>query len=86
MATVILARHGRTAANNGGVLAGRTKGVHLDETGVAQARAAAGRLDGLQLAAVVTSPLERCRETARSHAAGTATNSSGGRSTNVAGT
>ena len=64
MATVILARHGRTTANTGGVLAGRTKGVHLDETGEAQARAAAERLDGLSLAAVVTSPLERCRETA----------------------
>jgi len=65
MATVILARHGRTAANATGVLAGRSKGVHLDDTGMAQARAAAERLTGLQLAAVVTSPLERCRETAK---------------------
>jgi probable phosphomutase (TIGR03848 family) len=65
MATVILARHGRTAANATGVLAGRTKGVSLDEQGVAQARAAAERLSGLPLAAIVTSPLERCRETAR---------------------
>jgi probable phosphomutase (TIGR03848 family) len=65
MATVILARHGRTAANATGVLAGRSKGVHLDDTGTAQARAAAERLTGLPLAAVVTSPLERCRETAR---------------------
>jgi probable phosphomutase (TIGR03848 family) len=65
MATVILARHGRTAANATGVLAGRSKGVHLDDTGNAQARAAAERLTGLELATVVTSPLERCRETAR---------------------
>lgn len=65
MATVILARHGRTAANAGGVLAGRSKGVHLDDTGTSQAQAAAERLAGLELAAVVTSPLERCRETAR---------------------
>jgi probable phosphomutase (TIGR03848 family) len=65
MATVILARHGRTAANATGVLAGRTKGVHLDDTGIAQAKAAAERLTGLQLATVVTSPLERCRETSR---------------------
>ncbi len=65
MATVILARHGRTAANATGVLAGRSKGVHLDDTGTAQARAAAERLSGLELALVVTSPLERCRETAR---------------------
>ena len=65
MATVILARHGRTTANATGVLAGRTKGVHLDEKGVEQARAAAERLAGLRLAGVVSSPLERCRETAR---------------------
>jgi len=64
MATVILARHGRTAANATGVLAGRSKGVHLDDTGTAQVRAAAQRITGLDLAAVVTSPLERCRETA----------------------
>jgi len=65
MATVILARHGRTAANASGVLAGRAKGVHLDDIGTAQSRAAAERLTGLDLAAVVTSPLERCRETAK---------------------
>jgi probable phosphomutase (TIGR03848 family) len=65
MPTLILARHGRTTANASGVLAGRTKGVHLDERGLEQAKAAAGRLVDLALAAVVTSPLERCRETAR---------------------
>lgn len=65
MATVILARHGRTTANASGVLAGRGKGVHLDEHGLEQARAAGERLAGLPLAAIVTSPLERCRETAR---------------------
>jgi 2,3-bisphosphoglycerate-dependent phosphoglycerate mutase len=71
MATVILTRHGRTAANASGVLAGRSKGVHLDDLGREQARAAAGRLEGLPLAAVVTSPLERCRETAKLLAPGT---------------
>jgi probable phosphomutase (TIGR03848 family) len=65
MATMVLARHGRTTANNSGVLAGRSKGVHLDDRGVEQAVAAGARLAGLPLAAVVTSPLERCRETAR---------------------
>jgi probable phosphomutase (TIGR03848 family) len=65
MATLILARHGRTTANATGVLAGRSKGVHLDDTGVEQARAAAERLAGVPLAAVVSSPLERCRETSR---------------------
>lgn len=65
MALVILARHGRTTANATGVLAGRTKGVGLDERGVEQARAAGERLARLPLAAIVTSPLERCRQTAR---------------------
>jgi probable phosphomutase (TIGR03848 family) len=64
MATVILVRHGRTTANVSGTLAGRLKGVRLDETGLSQAGAAAERLAGVSLAAVVTSPLERCRETA----------------------
>lgn len=65
MPTVILARHGRTRANATGVLAGRTSGVRLDDRGREQAAAAAERLAGLELAAVVTSPLTRCRETAR---------------------
>jgi probable phosphomutase (TIGR03848 family) len=65
MATMVLARHGRTTANTSGVLAGRSRGVHLDKQGVEQAVAAGERLAGLPLAAVVTSPLERCRETAR---------------------
>jgi len=64
MATVILARHGRTAANASGVLAGRSPGVRLDDVGVKQAEDAAARLAGLPLAAAVTSPLERCKDTA----------------------
>jgi probable phosphomutase (TIGR03848 family) len=65
MATVILVRHGRTTANASGVLAGRTPGVHLDETGRQQAAAAAERLSGLTLARIVSSPMERCKETAQ---------------------
>ena len=64
MATLILARHGRTTANATGVLAGRSKGVRLDVTGLSQARAAGERLASLPLAAIVSSPLERCRQTA----------------------
>ena len=64
MATVILVRHGRTAANAAAVLAGRSKGVHLDEVGNEQALLAAQRLAGVRLARLVTSPLERTRETA----------------------
>ena len=64
MATLILVRHGRTTANTRGVLAGRTPGVRLAEAGEAQATAVAARLAGVPLARLVTSPLERCRQTA----------------------
>ncbi|HEX7744810.1 MAG TPA: MSMEG_4193 family putative phosphomutase, partial [Micromonosporaceae bacterium] len=62
VATLLLLRHGRTAANADGGLAGRQP-VELDETGREQAMAVGKRLAGLPLAAVVTSPLIRCRQT-----------------------
>jgi probable phosphomutase (TIGR03848 family) len=68
--TVILLRHGRTTANTGGVLAGWTPGVQLDETGTAQAAAVGERLAKVPLAAVVSSPLERCAQTAAAVASG----------------
>jgi probable phosphomutase (TIGR03848 family) len=64
VATVLLVRHGLTAMT-GPVLAGHTPGVHLDERGQAQAAAVAARLAPVPLATVVTSPLERCVETAQ---------------------
>ncbi|CAM3236243.1 MSMEG_4193 family putative phosphomutase [Nocardioides dubius] len=64
MATVILLRHGRSTANTGGVLAGRSLGVSLDEHGRAQAVAAAERVAGLRLSGVFSSPMERCQQTA----------------------
>lgn len=60
----LLVRHGRTTANASGTLAGWTPGVDLDDVGRDQVRALAGRLAGLPLRAVVTSPLLRCRSTA----------------------
>jgi probable phosphomutase (TIGR03848 family) len=65
MATVILVRHGRTTANAAGILAGRTAGVKLDDVGLAQAQRTAERLAGVPLAGLVSSPLERTRQTAR---------------------
>ncbi|MGH3327148.1 MAG: histidine phosphatase family protein [Streptomycetales bacterium] len=64
MTTVLLTRHGRSSANASGVLAGWTPGVCLDERGREQANGLAARLSPLPLAAVVSSPLERCLETA----------------------
>jgi len=65
MATLILVRHGRTTANAAGILAGRTAGVRLDKVGRDQAVRTAERLAVVPLVAVVSSPLERCRQTAR---------------------
>jgi probable phosphomutase (TIGR03848 family) len=64
VATLILLRHGRTASNAGGTLAGHQP-TELDEAGRAQAVAVGQRLAAarLSLAAVVTSPLIRCRQT-----------------------
>jgi probable phosphomutase (TIGR03848 family) len=62
VATVLLLRHGRTTANADGGLAGR-RPVELDEIGRAQAAAVGQRLTAVPLAAVVTSPLIRCRQT-----------------------
>ena len=62
--TCLLIRHGRTSANAQGVLAGCSPGVHLDEKGREQAQHVAQRLHKVSLAGIVTSPLERTRQTA----------------------
>ncbi|MEU1424920.1 histidine phosphatase family protein [Kitasatospora sp. NPDC005751] len=63
MPTLLLVRHGRSTANTAGILAGWTPGVDLDDTGREQAAALAGRLAAIPVAQVVSSPLERCRQT-----------------------
>lgn len=65
MATVILVRHGRSSANTAGVLAGRLPGVKLDDRGHEQASTTAERLAAVNLVAAVSSPLERCKQTAK---------------------
>ena len=66
---VLLVRHGQTPTT-GSTLPGRAPGLHLAETGQAQAQAAADRIAALKdVAAVYASPLERTRETAKPIAA-----------------
>jgi probable phosphomutase (TIGR03848 family) len=67
--TVVLVRHGLTSMT-GPVLAGRTLGLHLDERGQGQAARLAERLAGVKLTAIVSSPLDRCLETAGAIAQG----------------
>ncbi|HEX4833886.1 MAG TPA: histidine phosphatase family protein [Trebonia sp.] len=68
MTTVLLVRHGLTAST-GQVLTGWTPGIGLDDRGRAQAKALAERLAKVPLAAVVSSPLDRCQQTAAEIAA-----------------
>ncbi|WP_250279121.1 histidine phosphatase family protein [Frankia sp. Cppng1_Ct_nod] len=63
MTTVLLVRHGLTAVT-GSVLLGWTPGVGLDDRGRQQAQALAQRLASVPLTAIVSSPLQRCQETA----------------------
>lgn len=63
MQTVLFVRHAQADVKPGR-LSGWTPGVHLTEEGARQAKALAQRLAPIPLAAVYTSPLERCRETA----------------------
>lgn len=63
MTLLLLVRHGHTPTA-GKVLTGWAKGVHLTERGYEQAAALAERLVEVPIAAIYSSPLERCRETA----------------------
>ncbi len=60
---MLLVRHGETPTT-GKVLPGRAPGLHLSDHGRAQAEQVAERLAGVPVDAVLTSPLERTRETA----------------------
>ena len=63
MTLVLVVRHGLTAAT-GTALSGRTPGIPLDDRGRAQAEAVAERLAQVRLDAIISSPLERCAQTA----------------------
>ena len=61
--TLHLVRHGSHGRLDH-MLCGRMAGVNLSEAGLAEVRAAAGRLKREAPAAIYSSPLERCRESA----------------------
>lgn len=61
---ILLVRHGQTPTT-GTILPGRTPGLHLADTGIAQAQRVAARIAELgSVRAVYASPMERTRETA----------------------
>ena len=65
MPKIYLVRHGRTPANEKGILAGRTKGIYLDDTGIKQAEAVAKSLSQIKFKKIIVSPMERCQQTAK---------------------
>jgi probable phosphomutase (TIGR03848 family) len=71
VSVVILLRHGQSTANVAGILAGRSPDVFLNDKGLEQAEAVAARLDGITIDALVSSPMERCRQTVAPLAAAT---------------
>jgi broad specificity phosphatase PhoE len=68
MTTILLIRHGMTD-DVARALSGTAEHKHLNQTGRAQAHATARQLAHLALTAVVSSPLDRARETAEPIAA-----------------
>ena len=68
MTLVLVVRHGLTATT-GSALTGWTPGISLDDRGEKQARALGDRLSGVRLDAIISSPLERCQQTAAAIAA-----------------
>jgi probable phosphomutase (TIGR03848 family) len=65
---VLIVRHGLTAAT-GSALTGWMPGIPLDDRGRDQAAALAQRLAPVALDAIVSSPLDRCQQTAQAIAA-----------------
>ncbi|MDQ6693570.1 MAG: histidine phosphatase family protein [Chloroflexota bacterium] len=68
MTIFFLIRHGSHSLLSNTV-AGRMPGIHLSETGLAQARSLAARLAHIRLDALYSSPMERAIETAQPLAA-----------------
>ena len=64
MTTIILVRHGENEWVKQHRLAGWLPDVHLNKNGRLQAQSTAKRLSHLNIAAVYSSPVERCMETA----------------------
>lgn len=61
---ILLVRHGQSTYNVENRLPGQLPGITLTDVGLRQAQRAAVALSGLPLSAVVSSPLDRARDTA----------------------
>jgi len=61
---IIFLRHGQAKNNTERILAGRTEGVPLTETGIKQSEHTAELLKHMNISAIYSSPIERAKHTA----------------------
>lgn len=64
MGQIIFLRHGQAKNNTDRVLAGRTEGVPLTNTGIKQAENTAQLLEHMHISAIYSSPIQRAKHTA----------------------
>ena len=64
MGQIIFLRHGQAKNNTDRILAGRTEGIPLTETGIKQAEHTAELLQHMNISTVYSSPIQRARHTA----------------------
>lgn len=64
MGQIIFLRHGQAKNNTERILAGRTEGVPLTDTGIKQAEHTAQLLEHMNIATIYSSPIQRAKHTA----------------------
>ena len=63
MSRIFLLRHAQSIANEKGFLAGRMENIYLSKAGMRQRDALAERFEGVEFDQIISSPMQRCRET-----------------------
>jgi 2,3-bisphosphoglycerate-dependent phosphoglycerate mutase len=64
MGQIIFLRHGQAKNNTDRILAGRTPGVPLTDTGIKQAKQTGKLLEDMNISAIYSSPIQRAKHTA----------------------
>ena len=64
MGQIIFLKHGQAKNNTDGILAGRTPGVPLPDTGIKQAEQTGKLLEDMNISAIYSSPIQRAKHTA----------------------
>ncbi len=64
MGQIIFLRHGQAKNNTEKILAGRTEGIPLTDTGIKQAKHTAQLLEHMNISTIYSSPIQRAKHTA----------------------